>query len=75
LEVTLEVIQAIARSASVVSVEDTKAVLREIERTDALMPIVDPTSYMSMARTLPQHRRLVRAFLAFRRELDDLAGR
>jgi hypothetical protein len=73
-DATLDMVQAFARVATCVSVVDAEALLREIEHTDAIMPILDPTAYMKIGANIPGHRRLVRAFLAFRRELREITG-
>lgn len=74
VDATLDQIKAFARVAACVSLEDADALLGEIERMDAFMPFLDPTGYMKIAGNIPTHRRLVRAFIGFRRELHDITG-
>jgi len=62
-------LHAIYRIASAISVAEVEAYVAEIERTDTLLPIVDPTAYSRIRQNIPQHRTLVQKFLEFRREL------
>lgn len=67
-------IQMLARLCYAVSIEDAQAVVKEIEYTDSFMPLFDPTGWMKISKNIPGHARLAQAFLAFRRELEDLIG-
>jgi hypothetical protein len=62
-------LHAIYRVALAVSVAEVEAYVSEIDRTETLMPLVDPTAYMRIGRNIPGHRDVARAFLDFRREL------
>lgn len=65
-----EQVDTVCRLANCISLDDAKALVDEIERTDTLMPFIDPTAYLQICHTLPVHLRVARAFLAFRRELE-----
>jgi hypothetical protein len=65
-------IQMIARLALNVPVDCAQAVVAQMEHTDVIMPLLDPTGWIKISRTAPAHRKLARAFLAFRRELAVL---
>ena len=72
VEITYKAIQSVALVAQAIPLADAVAVVEEMERTDALMPLLDPTGWIKLQKTAPQHARLARAFLAFRRELAEL---
>lgn len=72
VSLTKQLVDNAARMALLVPVEDARALVQEIERTDTLMPLLDPTGYRAIMDTLPQHRKLAKAFLAFREELEKL---
>jgi hypothetical protein len=59
-----------ASSAMLVSMEDAEHLVREINRTEALMPILDPTGWQRIAKTEQDHLRIAQAFLEFRRALN-----
>lgn len=61
-----------ARIAAMVTVEQANEVLTEIGRVESFLPFTDPTAYMRIRDTLPGHQKAVRAFLAFRKALEDV---
>lgn len=65
-------IQNTARMAMLIRVEDVQAVLTEINRTNTLMPLLDPTGYREIVDNIPRHTQIVRAFLDFRKKLDEV---
>jgi hypothetical protein len=69
---TKEQIDLICRLALNISTEDVAAVLNDINATHTLMPIMDPTGYNKILRTIGGHTDEVRAFLTFRRALDKM---
>jgi hypothetical protein len=69
---TYATIQAIARMALFITPEEAQAVVAEMEHTDAVMPLIDPTGWLRISATAPGHQQLARAFLAFRQELAAL---
>lgn len=73
VQLTKQLVDSAARMAMLIPVDDARALVQEIERTDTLMPLLDPTGYRAIMDTLPQHRKLAQAFLAFRQELEKLA--
>lgn len=64
--------QNIGRQACLFPIEDYRAVLSEIDRMETVMPLTDPTAYMKIMDTMPSHKRLVEAVLAFRLTLEKL---
>jgi hypothetical protein len=71
---TKDHIDTFARMALMIPLADVEAVAREIELTHTIMPLTDPTAYRDLLRTLPGHTALVRAFLRFRRDLEQLVN-
>ena len=67
---TKDLIDGLCRMALLIPVADAQALLREFDRMDAVMPIVDPTGYRALLRTMPAHRRVAEAFLTFRQVLE-----
>lgn len=70
---TKQLVDNAARMALLIPLDDARALVEEIERTDTLMPLLDPTGYRAIMDTLPQHRAVAKAFLTFRQELEKLA--
>lgn len=68
--VTWEHILGLAYLSAQVALADVKALLAEYDRTDALLPILDPKRYREVARNIPQHRAIAAAFLAFREAVE-----
>ena len=58
---TWERIMGFCFLARQVSVADVRAVLAELDRTDTLMPIVDPTGYRAIMGNVAQHREVAAA--------------
>lgn len=58
--------------AYLIQTNDLKRLVDEIERTDTLMPILDPTQWMRIRHNIPAHKKLARALLTFRREIDEI---
>jgi hypothetical protein len=69
---TYGAIQIVARLALNIPLDEAQAVVNEMEHTDAVMPLIDPSGWLRIRATAPQHQRLARAFLAFRQELAAL---
>lgn len=69
-EVTWEFMLSVCRLATALPVADARALVREIERTDALMPILDPTGYRKIIHNTTHWREVAGAFLTFRTVLD-----
>lgn len=69
---TKDVIDSVCRLAAMIPVENIATLVAEIDRTETLLPVVDPTTYRMIARNIPSHLRAARAFLSFRRELESL---
>lgn len=72
VNLTKQLVDNAAHMALLVPLEDARALVQEIDRTDTLMPLLDPTGYRAIMDTLPQHRMVAKAFLAFREELAKL---
>lgn len=66
-------IKMIARLAIGIDAETAQAVLNELGRMHALMPIADPTAYKGQMGRIDESDRLVRAFIAFRNEVEGVA--
>ena len=71
LEFIKEMVDACARMALIVSVDDARRLVAEFDHMDGLMPILDPTGYRKIQRNLPGHRRVAAAFLAFRQIIQE----
>lgn len=67
-----EQMQAVARIAALIPLDDVQAVVRELDLIDAAMPIMDPTRYREIMGTKGGHDQFARAFLRFRQELAAL---
>lgn len=52
--------------------EDATALVNEIDRTLAFMPITDPTGFKQIMFTADAHMAIARAFLTFRAELSRI---
>lgn len=63
-------IEAVARIALAVDLEAVDQLLHRLSWIDAVGPVVDPTAYRDVMGNIPDHRKLIRAFAAFRRELE-----
>lgn len=46
-----------------------QAVLDEMSRMEALMPMLDPTGYRSVMNNIPRHRRVIGAILGAHKEI------
>jgi hypothetical protein len=55
-----------------VTLEEAQALVKEIDRTETLMPIFGPSGYQKIRDSIGDHLILARAFLAFRSALEDL---
>jgi uncharacterized protein GlcG (DUF336 family) len=63
----------IARQAvNLVSVKDARALVLELERMDAVMPMTDPTAWRKLQANIAVHKRAAEAFCRFRTELQKI---
>lgn len=69
---TKELIEALARMAIQVPVEDARDYVNHLDRVDAFASIFEPSDYMAVRDTLPGHTALAKAFLRFREEVEKL---
>lgn len=69
-----EFARQVMQFAFLVRTEDVERLVAEIDRTDTLMPILDPTGWMKIRRNIPAHKKLAHALLAFRREIDEIVA-
>lgn len=74
-DLTKEGIDMVARLAMIIPIEDARELLNEINRTDVMMPFIDPTAYHKIMYTLPNHRDAVNAFITYRRSLAEILER
>lgn len=58
--------------AMLVSVEDAQRLVHEINRTETLMPFVDPTGWRKIQDTEGGHKKVAEAFSIFRKELEKV---
>lgn len=74
---TMQQIYAFAGIARLVSVDDCRNVRDSIGRYDAVMPILDPTSYRDTitGENHEANREILRAFMTFRSELERIIDR
>ena len=54
-EMIKSVTDAICRQAMLIPLEDAIALVNEFERTNALMPLLDPTGYIEIAGNIGGH--------------------
>lgn len=66
----LEQLRAVNTVAMAFRPEDAEALLAEIDRTETLMPFLDPTAFREIGPQLQPLRGVLRAFLAYRRALE-----
>lgn len=66
------VVDNVCRMAVAVPVEDAVALVNEFKRMETLMPLVDPTGFIAVSKTMPGHEEVARAFLDFRLRLEKL---
>lgn len=73
---TAMLIHAYAGVAGQIPLGDAEALVTGVDHMDAVLPIIDPTAYRDLLinRDSPLNRRLYRAFLAFRREVEAIRG-
>lgn len=74
IEMDYETIVTALRLCSLIPTATVRAIIREIDRMDTLMPIIDPTTYNAKARTWAKNRELVAAFLSLREAIDAQRG-
>ncbi len=69
---TKTVTDNVCRMAMLISLEDATELVDEFGRMDTLMPLIDPTGYMTIRKTAPLHEGMARAFLTFRMALEKI---
>ncbi len=72
LQATKSLIDQVCKLALLVPLDTARQLAAEIERTDAVMPFLDPTGWQRLSNTLPGHQEEVNAFIAFRARLEAL---
>lgn len=72
IRATKMMIDGLAVMASKIPLSDAVEVVAEISRTETLLPIVDPTGFQRISKTMPAHGKVAQAFLEFRRALEEL---
>ncbi len=72
LQAAKAMIDQVCRMALLVPLDTARQLAAEIERTDAVMPFLDPTGWQRLSHTLPGHQEEVEAFIAFRARLEAL---
>ena len=70
LDEVLGLIRNLNRQAYLIPLEDAEAVMAEIDRTSALMPLFDPTGYNKLADGLGLNRAVLQIFIDYRRKLQ-----
>jgi hypothetical protein len=72
--VLVQFLSGISQHANLITVADCDAFLQQVNRLHAVLAITDPTAYRDLihADQTDQWPRLVRAFRAFRAELDAI---
>jgi len=66
-----DMMQAAARIASMVDLGAARAVLESMHFVDSVMPITDPTGWMTLRETAPAHQQFAQAFVNFRTVLEE----
>lgn len=72
LAVTWEQIMGVCYMAAQIPTDDVRDLLSEYDRTDDIMPTLDPTGYKAIMGNIPAHREIARTFLALRETMDTL---
>ncbi len=71
-----QVIANVVHLSSLVTEEDCAALVREIDRSETLMPLLDPSRFLREAEAVASSLEVARAFLEFRRKVEEnRAGR
>jgi hypothetical protein len=72
VETLHSLVVGVAQHAILLSVEQAQALVDEMNRMESLMPILDPTGYIKIRKTMPGHKALAVAFLTFRQAIEQL---
>lgn len=72
LKAAKSLIDQSCRMAALIPLSSAQKVLDEMNRMEVLMPFTDPTGYIAISKNLGENKRAVKAFLAFRKELETL---
>jgi len=54
---------AVARAIVLLDRDDLESLLNELDRTESIMPFLDPTGYRRISGTIQPHRAVIRALL------------
>jgi hypothetical protein len=68
---TLELIQSFSRMAAMIPWEDVQALQDRLSLIDTIAPLFDPSAWLDVQDTFPDHQELVRRFAAFRGWLEQ----
>ena len=72
IELVKQNIDVICRLGVAVSIENAKGLVDELERMETVMPILDPTEWMRVSKTIKGHKTAAIAFLRFRMALETV---
>lgn len=56
-------VMAVTRAIVLLDRDALESLLNELDRMDSVMPLLDPTGYRRIARTIPPHRAVIQALL------------
>lgn len=71
LQGTYEQMLALGRLVALLDVEAVGAVVDEFSRMHSVMPILDPTAYIKLRGTMPDHETFARALYTFRKTIEQ----
>jgi hypothetical protein len=60
-----------AMTKQVTTVEEAVQLVRELDREDTLMPLLDPTKWRELSPNIVRSKKWAEAFLTFRRALEE----
>ena len=70
-----DLIEGQALVASAIPVADVQSLVNAYNHIEAFGPILDPTAWIGVHKTMPDHVRLAKAYLKFRQELESILNK
>lgn len=73
IDLLVSLIKQASRAAMIVPLHAVQALMEQHDREEALLPLLDPTLWMRTHDKTRWHKPWLRAFLEYRKALQDLA--
>jgi len=67
-----ERVDTVCAVATTISVSEVQAMVNELNRMESFMPIMDPSGWRNISKTIDGHKTVAVAFLKFRIALDSV---